>query len=313
LERNGVIYVFQPDGSGPRKLVAVPRCLSGQACHPRGALTLEAAAWSPDRSHFAFSVGDDWSPGFQGNVYVVNADGSGLHVLRGCNCVEFAWSPDGTRLALVDAGAGRDLLRLGHGWLDTYGVDGGLEHSTEIPIWFSSPTWSPDGATISFSELHASADELYMVGADGSGLHRLDTLPPSDDGIVSWTPTGDALLFSDPLGWVYTVDPTAGRRRLVHFSGCSQSQCGGPVWSPNRTRILYSDKVGVWTANADGSHRTLVYQWPVGTIFGGKLFWSPDGHWIVLTIWSWSVRQVVMRSDGRGLTEVAGGGSLIAG
>ena len=333
LERNGVIYVVRPGGSGLRKLVAIPGCgPDGSLGHdPCEAYVL--AAWSPDGKHLAFSLLKWWGgSGTRGHVYVVNADGTGMHALRACNCAQFAWSPNGARLALVDAGKGGDLLRLSHGWLDTYRVNGEVEHRTSIPIWFSSPSWAQDGASIYFSELHSSADWLYMVGADGSGLRRMGTMPVSQDGVVEWSPSHSGVIHDEydqrrnvlneyvdnPIGPSY-ADYGREHPRLIRRSGCigpgqdAGVPCGGPIWSPDGTRILYTDTVGVWTVDAHGSHPTLVFRWPAGTEFGGGIFWSKDGRWIVLTTRSGGgVSQVVMHADGSGLTHVPAGGSLIA-
>ena len=54
-------------------------------------------AWSPDGSQIAFSVVD----GAFGNVFVMNADGSGEQRDRPDGLVQHqaAWSPDGSRIA----------------------------------------------------------------------------------------------------------------------------------------------------------------------------------------------------------------------
>ena len=86
------IWTVNPDGTNPRLLVDLGEC-GGGGCS--GGL-----AWSPDGSMLAFhSVRDNLS-GRQRGIYVVHADGSGLHRLNN-NGAQPAWSPDGSRLAFT--------------------------------------------------------------------------------------------------------------------------------------------------------------------------------------------------------------------
>ena len=62
------------------------------------------AAWSPDGAQVAFVLGrrDSWRYTGDGDLYVMDADGSGVHrITRGIGVTSPTWSPDGTHLAFV--------------------------------------------------------------------------------------------------------------------------------------------------------------------------------------------------------------------
>jgi TolB protein len=59
------------------------------------------------------------------------------------------------------------------------------------------PAWSPDGKTIVFASdaaSHAGFRSLYVIAADGTGLHRL-TRGAADDSTPSWSPDGRTIVF----------------------------------------------------------------------------------------------------------------------
>jgi Tol biopolymer transport system component len=109
-------------------------------------------AWSPDGARLAFvSFADHNDPSCpggcapSGELYVVNADGSGLRRLTRSRADDEhpTWSPDGTRLAFA---SGFDLRSLGHApWLMTMPGSGGRAVRVGRFAGVLDPAWSPAG------------------------------------------------------------------------------------------------------------------------------------------------------------------------
>lgn len=105
-EGSGGLYAIDRSGSGLQLLVDLP---------PGDTLGVWMPEWSPDGSKIAYLSSGEWSKdkGWLLNVTVVDADGSDpTEILQAgrCFCLGFApglaWSPDGTKMALVIPGPG---------------------------------------------------------------------------------------------------------------------------------------------------------------------------------------------------------------
>jgi Tol biopolymer transport system component len=88
------VYVMNADGSGQTQLTFDAR--------PKD----QVSDWSPDGSEIAYLADthgiSDVTPSW-GDIWVMNADGSGQHpITNGASWYGTAWSPDGTRIATLD-------------------------------------------------------------------------------------------------------------------------------------------------------------------------------------------------------------------
>ncbi len=123
----------------------------GTNVRPLGELNGIAPAWSPDGSRLAFVSfadhngrtcgGPECLP--NGEVYVVNADGSGLRRLTSSRADDQhpTWSPDGRRLAFA---SGFELKRDGHPpWLVRVSASGGRVQRIGRFSGVRDPAWSP--------------------------------------------------------------------------------------------------------------------------------------------------------------------------
>ena len=259
-ERDSDIYLANADGSGRRRLTQSPQ-RDGDP------------VWSPDGRRLAFvrvryGVGDRLL-GF-GDIYLVNADGSGLRRLVR------AISP---------------LVRMPGG-----------------PTWgFSAnPAWSPDGRRIAFVSNRDGSDDIFVVNADGSGLRNLTRSRGNDHDPV-WSPDGRVIAFQGHRARpseqeravcrghcdreeIYTVNADgSGLRRLTRNWGGD----GAPAWSPDGRKILYQHRNDIWVMNADGTgKRDITRSVTQPFAIDGGAAWSPDGRKIVF---------ISNRGDGKGL------------
>ena len=109
------------------------------------------AAWSSDGTQVAFVLGrrDSWRYTGDGDLYVMDADGSGVHwMTRGIGVTSPTWSPDGTRLAFVK-NQGTALCTIEGDRDLTFGVIASARG------YYQHPRWSPLGNVIVYqSHIH---------------------------------------------------------------------------------------------------------------------------------------------------------------
>ncbi len=164
-------------------------------------------SWSPDGSRIVFNG----PSGIQdGGIFVMHADGSGIHKLIG---YEFA---------LPDEGYGDGALLL--------------------------PAWSPDGHSIAFVRANFGIPwMIYIMNADGSAPRLLNLPTAVGDSRFTWSPDGSRLLFQQ---WKLTdsgldlqissADVNGGDLR-AYTSG---RYVGGPDWSPDGAGVLFEKFTG---------------------------------------------------------------------
>jgi hypothetical protein len=197
-EQSAAIFVMNADGSDIRQLTD----------NPEGTID-EEPSWSPDGSRIVFSrnpldlSGVDPLPAGNSrrDLYTVSVGGTELTKLVGGPTDDFGpdWSPDGSRIVFarfVDPTSdGPDSLPQ----IWTIAQDGtDAIQLTRGGGSAQDPAWSADGSMLSFSD---GGSDIYLIGADGEGLHRLEI--PSGWGEeaespygASWSPDGTRLTFS---------------------------------------------------------------------------------------------------------------------
>jgi hypothetical protein len=163
------------------------------------------------------------------------------------------------------------------------------------------PAWSADGTKIVFENKLGGNGGIYIVNADGSGLTRV-TRDVNDEG-PTFAPDGRRIAF---------ITVSAGRKRLgvVNIDGTGLAiltptldrSLDDPEWSPDGTRIAFSDFADIYVVNADGSNLRDLTSSPSESARADNPSWSPDSSRIAYAYASANVK--VVNADGSGSTTI---------
>lgn len=220
---------------------------------PRRALGIVAPAVSPDGRRVAFAA--------LGDIWVMNNGGQPARVTNDRFLDSHpAWSPDGTQLVFSSDRAGNTDL-----WIRdlTTGSDRRL---TNGPTSDMTPAWSPDGTRVAF----------VAIGGLFTGDVRAVNLRTGDLRTVSrgvfgpsaptWLPDGRRLMFARlrPYSTRFregvnefvsvSVDGLGEHAFLpVLHQGSDVRAGGGPVWSPDGSKIAFVMNGALTTMNVDAA------------------------------------------------------------
>jgi hypothetical protein len=239
---------------------------------------------SPDHTQILTMPGTDQTGAVRGGTLTL--DGSEFELLprpdKTLNLVPQVWSPDGTRIAFEGWDA-TDPSRTG---VYTARVDGsdlvrvttspGLPHDSALD-------YSPDGTQlVVYRAVRAEPDfpidlggSLWVVNADGSDIHELDTGDVRPWWQADWSPDGSKILFTterlQDTGPLWTINPDGSALRKV-FEDPAGRFAIYPVWSPDGSQIMFSlhptndafehADNEIYAINADGTGLTLVVGGP---------------------------------------------------
>jgi dipeptidyl aminopeptidase/acylaminoacyl peptidase len=196
-----------------------------------------------------------------GDIYLVNADGSGLRRLT--DGMDPSLSPDGKRLALARWGAPHGVFVLD--------LQTGEERRVASASEPRSPTWSSDGVHLAFNYTTSS----YTCLVSPFGCLAEDELRARFGGQDCITTPGGRLCIDDlpeqiiqDYGLVQVDSLGEGWQDLP-----AQRTVQAPDWQPGSGEIVYRGDRGLQATNLAGPTRQLV-----DDISFGSPAWSPDGQ-----------------------------------
>lgn len=180
---------------------------------------------SPDGRLIAFSR--------QGEIWLMNADGSGQRLLaRGGS--HPTWSPNGRTIAFDGGGPGEcppEAFRCGHlvaVW--TVRVDGSALRRHDAAS--RNASWSPSGRRIAYEggiDPYGDAHGIRVANVDGGNARwvaRAGSQP-------AWSPNGRLIAYSGKRGIEVVRPDGTGRRRLA-------ARGWSPTWAPRGNRLAYA-------------------------------------------------------------------------
>ncbi len=215
------LYVMNADGSGAIQRTNLVGARDDQP------------AWSPDGAKIAFTRHTHTFVNrqivFHTDIYVINANGSGLTRLTTTeHASEPAWSPGSSKIAFTSLADGFDEIFVMR-------IDGsGVTRLTHNSVDDFDPAWSPDGTKLAFVRFPSNncCEDIYVMSANGSAVTQL-TKNLRDDVGPSWSLDGSKIAFASNASRtnveVYVMNANGSDvTRLTN----SPDFDGEPAWRP---------------------------------------------------------------------------------
>lgn len=204
--------------------------------------------WAPDGTRIGWLVSQ-----FAGNTIVITSP-AGANPDTIALAEDFAWSPDGTKLAITYRPTNTDAQI---GTIDLAGSRQPVNRTNNQGYDNLYPSWSPSGTLIAFYSTRPSAPGLHVMNADGTAQRLLTAATLVRP--VSWSPDGTRVALLDYGNFTGSV-----RRRVVTLQGLDvvlppqlAAAGAGFAWSPTGAYALVAggrDSTGsaqVYLAQAD--------------------------------------------------------------
>lgn len=198
---------------------------------------------------------------------------------------DFAWSPDGKKLAVVTLETNELLV------VDIH--NDRVENTRQVDNYIKilSPCWSFDSQYLLYSKSTKEYLNVYVYSTTVDTSTLIVHLPAGKDDKIEqfrpcWSPKENLILFtlSNASGaqQVYLTRPDGQEKKLLVKVNSEQLV---PAWSPDGQWIVYSVFVhpghqnnGLWKMKSNGAGPAQIYQANKISSFR----WSPDGKQLVL-------------------------------
>jgi Tol biopolymer transport system component/beta-lactamase regulating signal transducer with metallopeptidase domain len=142
---------------------------------------------------------------------------------------------------------------------------------------------APAREQILFSSERGGVSDLYLMDADGTSLHRLNT-NQFDPSLAAWSPDGAQIAFNAgrwPKTDIYEMDAGGGNLRRLTSDGAENAH---PTWSPDGARIAFASardgNLEIYVMDADGGNLRRLTR---NSDEDHKPVWSPDGRRIAFS------------------------------
>jgi Tol biopolymer transport system component len=249
------IMVMRPDGSRHTRLTTDQAVYTNPAVSPDGQSIVVDSR-----------LGGSWS-----GLYLLDRFGQSRTKIvdRPAGVGNAAWSPDGTKLAIVAflPGPSGDYGRIFVVNRDGSGLRQVTPETTNYTV-DQSPSWSPDGTRIYYSHF----GDLSVVNADGTGATSLGVSGQQP----ALSPDGRQIAFASTTGvsTIMIADADGANVRAVTTPPAGGDQ--NPRWSPDGRRIVFRRVEGgvsqLYVMTADG---TGVTKLSAAAQNEGPASWSP--------------------------------------
>jgi Tol biopolymer transport system component len=292
---DGDVFLADADGSNAVRIADGVPVDGAEECAPgeeRADYVAFGTAWSPDGGYLAYW---DWGCPWQvrddpedawGIVRITDAAGNLVASFPGQGW-QISWSPDSTRVAVMDVWAPADQR---DATIGVYGLDGTRQATLTVPSALTpsgdySPVWSRDGSAILLRSVHVPLDGEAPTplpgGSTGFGVYSPDgsrfayvdrgslVVEDADEPDaqkvsgawefwdVAWSPNGDLIAFAGNGTELLVRDVATGADTSL-FDVTRSEFLEVIEFSPNGDRILFtrSDADGgnsLWSIGVDGS------------------------------------------------------------
>ena len=244
---------------------------------------LNASTFSPDGKRIAFVQAKFVTTPDGGRLYqpatlqiMPTSGGPSTQLTHGDLSVRKPrWSPDGRRIAFLDATGGHQAR------LCVVAVSSGkVKRLTKREV-FGEIAWSPDGKTLAYFRLKEGKKsshypewegDVYVISAAGGAPKRITNTLEHEMGIA-WTPDGNRLTFATYQNqWVVSVDDEGPAKLQDNYIRSSWSSDG-------KTYLVYAYSGKFQRVSVDGSISSE-FSFPI-PINANPFHMSPDGETIL--------------------------------